>query len=66
MRICAQIFVVAQRESVKSSSTRLTFRYHTGIHECGQREIGNHEKCYDTLIRRHPWMTENIILASSW
>lgn len=42
----------------------LTFWYDTGIHECGQREIGNHEKYDDTLIRGHPWMTENVILAS--
>lgn len=46
------------------SSSRLTFWYYTGIHKCGQCEIGNHEKRYDTLVRWHPWMTENVILTS--
>lgn len=42
----------------------LTFWYNARVHECSQGEIGQHEKCDDTLIGRNPWMWKYVILAS--
>lgn len=41
-----------------------TFWYDAGIHERGQRKIGQYKEGYDPLKRRNPWISEEIILAS--
>lgn len=42
---------------------QLTFWYNTRVHESGQSEVGEDEEGDDSLVRRHPWVSQYVILG---
>lgn len=58
------IFVQRRPELVLAVFVGGCFRYDAGIHEGGQREVGDDEERDDGLVRRNPWVPLDVELAT--